>query len=218
MTAVTSLAVQGYFCYRIRVLTNRRSWICWIIAVMAVTQTAAEIWLSITSLVAEKYVVSKTALYLWSIPTAIADILIAVAMTLLLRRASGEFPNFILVRVRGSHDPCTLCRLHQRAILRILRCVGPLLCRFPANTKRIVILRKLYSNTLLVSFNNRIYFREHKLPGHGDSAFLTVTDGVRATALSSPRFAVPEPQLRTPTGDNSQLCAISRTVELDRGN
>ncbi|KAI9451315.1 hypothetical protein BJY52DRAFT_1353063 [Lactarius psammicola] len=79
------------------------------------------------------------------------------------------------------------------------------------------IIGKVYSNTLLVSFNNRIYFREHQLPEHGESAFLTVSGRVRATALSSFCFAVPEPQLRTSTLDNPQLCTIGQTVELDGG-
>jgi len=68
-----------------------------------------------------------------------------------------------------------------------------------------------------VSLNNRIYFREHKPPGHGDSAYLTVSDGVRAKALSLPRFAVPVPQSRTPTGNSFQLSTMAQTVELDKG-
>ncbi len=67
-----------------------------------------------------------------------------------------------------------------------------------------------------MSLNNRIYFREHQLPVNGDSAYLTVSDRVRATALSSPLFAVPEPQPPTPTGDNFQLRTIAQTVELDK--
>ncbi|KAH8984046.1 hypothetical protein EDB92DRAFT_2036814 [Lactarius akahatsu] len=212
MTAVSSLTVQGYFCYRIWMLMNRRSWICWIIAVNAVIQAAAEMWLSITSLMAEKYVVSKTGVYLWSIPSAIADILIAVAMTLLLRRASSKFSNFVLIRViRLTVETNTLT-----AVATLVLYVA-----FPNKLYYVYtadVLGKLYSNTLLVSLNNRIYFREHKPPGHGDSAFLTVTDGVRATALSSSRFAVPEPQLRTPISNNSQLCTISQTVDLDSGD
>ncbi|KAH8998281.1 hypothetical protein EDB86DRAFT_828495 [Lactarius hatsudake] len=212
MTAVSSLTVQGYFCYRIWMLMNRRSWICWIIAVNAVIQAAAEIWLSITSLMAEKFVISKTGVYLWSIPSAIADILIAVAMTLLLRRATSKFSNFVLIRViRLTVETNTLTA--SVAVMTLVLYVA-----FPNELYYVYtadILGKLYSNTLLVSLNNRIYFREHKPPGHGDSAFLTVADGVRATALSSPRFAVLE-QLRTSIGDNSQLCTIAQTVELDR--
>ncbi|KAH9165771.1 hypothetical protein EDB89DRAFT_1858021, partial [Lactarius sanguifluus] len=38
MIAITSLIVQGYFCYRIWILMSRRlsSWICWIIAVVCI--------------------------------------------------------------------------------------------------------------------------------------------------------------------------------------
>ncbi len=36
MTAVTSLIVQGYFCYRIWIINRRFSWICWIIAVVCI--------------------------------------------------------------------------------------------------------------------------------------------------------------------------------------
>jgi len=69
-----------------------------------------------------------------------------------------------------------------------------------------------------VSLNNRIYFREHQPPGHGDSAYIPPVSGrVRATTLSSLGFAVPEPQPRTPTADNFQLYTISQTVELDKG-
>jgi hypothetical protein len=51
-----------------------------------------------------------------------------------------------------------------------------------------------YSNTLLVSLNNRIYFREHQPPGNGDCTCLAVSDRVRAPEMSSPNFAIPEPQ------------------------
>ena len=38
MTGVISLIVQGYFCYRIWILMNRRlsSWICWIIVIVCI--------------------------------------------------------------------------------------------------------------------------------------------------------------------------------------
>ena len=51
-----------------------------------------------------------------------------------------------------------------------------------------------YSNTLLVSLNNRVYFRKNQPPEHGDSVHLPLSDQVRATALSSLRFAVSEPE------------------------
>jgi hypothetical protein len=80
--------------------------------------------------------------------------------------------------------------------------------RLSGNCERYIILSASqnaekcarYSNTLLVSLNNRIYFREHQLPEHGDSVHipvhLPVSDRQRrqATALSSLRFAESEPQ------------------------
>ncbi|KAH8998279.1 hypothetical protein EDB86DRAFT_3101887 [Lactarius hatsudake] len=205
MTAVSSLTVQGYFCYRIWTLTNRRSWICWIIAVNAVIQAAAEMWLSITSLKVEKYVVSKTAVYLWSISSAIADILIAVAMTLLFRRASSKFSSFVLIRlIRLTVETNTLTA--SVAVTTLVLYVA-----FPNELYYVYtafILGKLYSNTLLVSLNNRIYFRERKPPGLGDSAFFVVTDGVRA---------VPGTQFQTPTDVIFQHSTISQAVKVDKG-
>ncbi|KAI9467396.1 hypothetical protein BJY52DRAFT_1182834 [Lactarius psammicola] len=171
----------------------------------------AATWLGTVSLVAKKYAVSKIAVYLWSIPCAMADILIAVAMMLLLTRASGKFSNFVLIRViRLTVETNTLT-----AVATLVLYVA-----FPNElyyAYTVDIIGKLYSNTLLVSLNNRIYFRDHKPPGHGDSAFVTASVGVRATVLSSPSFALPEPQPRTPTGDNFQVSTIAPTVELDEG-
>ncbi|KAI9467407.1 hypothetical protein BJY52DRAFT_1182849 [Lactarius psammicola] len=216
VTGITSLIVQGYFCYRIWILTNRRSssWICWIIAIAAVTQAAAATWMSISSVMVKKFVVSKTAIYLWSIPSAMADILIAVAMTLLLQRASGKFSNFVLIRViRLTVETNTLTASVAVTTL-VLYAAFPNELYYAYTAYNI---GKLYSNTLLVSLNNRIYFRDHKPPGYGDSTYPTVSDGVRATAPSSLHFAVPEPQPQTPTDDNLQLYTIAQTVELDEG-
>ncbi|KAI9457787.1 hypothetical protein BJY52DRAFT_1212427 [Lactarius psammicola] len=216
MNAVISFVVQGYFCYRIWIIMNRRSssWICWIIAVVAVTQAVAATWLGIASLMAERHAASRTAVYIWSIASAIADILIAVAMTLLLRRASSKFSNFVLIRViRLTVETNTLT-----ASVAVTTLV--LYAAFPHKqyySYTVDIIGKLYSNTLLVSLNNRIYFRDHKSTEHGDN--VVVSDGVRATALSLPRFAVPAPQPRTPTGDSEdfQVYTIAQTVELYKG-
>ncbi|KAH9057066.1 hypothetical protein EDB83DRAFT_2316043 [Lactarius deliciosus] len=213
MTAITSFIVQGYFCYRIWILMNRRlsSWICWIIAVAAVTQAVAATWLGIASLMVEKHAVIRTAVYLWSISSAIADILIAVAMTLLLRRTSDKFSSFVLIRVvRLTVETNTLTGTYFSEQPTPTVAVTTLVLYLAFPNKQ--YYSYTYSNTLLVSLNNRIYFREHHLPEHGDSASLAVSDGVRATALSSPRFAIPEPQPRTPTSDNFQLYTIARMV------
>ena len=73
-----------------------------------------------------------------------------------------------------------------------------------------------YSNTLLVNLNNRIYFREHDPPGLGDSACLTVSNRIRAMALSSLNLrVVPEPQTQAPKGVIFPLNPLSQPGSLD---
>ena len=72
-----------------------------------------------------------------------------------------------------------------------------------------------YSNTLLVSLNNRIYFREHRLPEHAYSTCLAVSDRVRALAVSSISFAVPESQTHAQKGVILPLDPISRPGNFD---
>ncbi|KAH9022158.1 hypothetical protein EDB85DRAFT_379516 [Lactarius pseudohatsudake] len=214
--AVISFIVQGYFCYRIWVLNKRSSWICWVIAVAAVTQSAAAIWASIKPLTVEKYAATKAAIYLWAISSALVDILIAVAMTLLLRRASGNFSSFVLIRVvRLTIETNTLT-----ATLAITSLV--LFAAFPNElyyAYTVAILGKVYSNTLLVSLNNRIYLRDRRLPEHGDSASPPVPDGARAIAEMPLHFVTPEPQPRALKNDSVIFShsIISWPVDLDNG-
>jgi len=85
--------------------------------------------------------------------------------------------------------------------------VTPYTLRAGQNAEKVV----RYTNTLLVSLNNRIYFREHLLPEHGDSAFLTAPDRVqRGTVLTPLRFAVPEPHQ---AASKSDVIIISRPVD-----
>ncbi|KAH9061890.1 hypothetical protein EDB87DRAFT_383755 [Lactarius vividus] len=143
---VVSAIVQGYFCYRIWVLNSRSSWICRTIAVAAVTQLAAGIWSSIKPLTTEKFVTSKTALYSWAISSALADILIVVAMTLLLRRTSGNFSSFVLIRV-------VRLTIETNALTAALVITSLVLyVTFPNRLYHIYtveLLGKVYSNTLL---------------------------------------------------------------------
>ncbi|KAI9439542.1 hypothetical protein H4582DRAFT_2074904 [Lactarius indigo] len=203
INGITSLLVQGYFCYRIWVLDRQRAkWICWIIAVAAVTQSVTAASVGIESRIAGKYVASKAGVYLWSIPSALADILITVAMVLLLRRAgnNSKFSNFVLIRV-------VRLTIETNALSAALAVTSLVLyAAFPNELYLVYItatLGKLYSNTLLVSLNNRIYFRDHQAPELGDSVFITLPNRVRATTQSTLRFAVPEPQPPTPAANNA---------------
>ncbi|KAN0140864.1 hypothetical protein V8E53_001308 [Lactarius tabidus] len=211
--ALISLIVQGHFCYRIWTLNRWTSWICWIIAVAAVTQSVAATCSGIKSLVAGKYVINKTELYLWSVLSALADILITVAMTLVLRRARGKFSSFVLIRVvRLTIETYALTASLAIAIL-VLYVAFPDELYYISVTQ---IIGKVYSNTFLVSLNNRICLREHELrTEHSSSTYITTfnRNRVRATAVSPICFAEPESQPRT-IGDNIELCTITQTVGL----
>ncbi|KAH9177724.1 hypothetical protein EDB89DRAFT_1432777 [Lactarius sanguifluus] len=212
--AIISLIVQEYFCYRIWTLNRRSSWFCLIIAVTAVSQSVGAAWGGFRSVVVGKYAVSKAALYLWSLPSSLADILIAVAMTLLLRRKDeGRFANFVLIRVVR----LTIETNALTASVAIASFV--LFVAFPNEiyyTFTAGIIGKLYSNTLLVTLNNRIYFRDHRPPEHGDSARVTFSERVRATAMTSLSFVGADPQSQASTGDSFKLGAISQTVSLEK--
>ncbi|KAI9451313.1 hypothetical protein BJY52DRAFT_120814 [Lactarius psammicola] len=214
MTAVISPIVQEYFCYRIWTLNRRLSWICWIITVVTVTQSIAGMWAGIKSLTVSGYLITRTALFLWSIPSALADILIAVAMTLLLRRASRNFSSPVLFRVvRLTIETNALTAALAITIL-VLYAAFPNKLYYMYMTK---VIGKVYSNTLLVSFNNRIYFREHQSFIHSKSALegLPVSKRVRTITAISRRSAVPGPQLQASRGDIFPLYSISRLGNLD---
>ncbi|KAH9175033.1 hypothetical protein EDB89DRAFT_2067183 [Lactarius sanguifluus] len=210
---IISFIVQGYFCYRIWVLNKQTSWICWIIAVAAVTQSAAAIW-SIKPFLVEKSATPKTAIYLWAISSALADILIAVAMTLLLKKATSSFSSFVLIRVvRLTIETNTLTATLAIAIL-------VLYVTFPNEVYYVyasAIFGKVYSNTLLVSLNNRIYLRDHQSHEHGDNTSSPAPDWARAIAETPLHFATPEPQPRALKNDTVIFShsIISQPVDLD---
>ncbi|KAH9032053.1 hypothetical protein EDB85DRAFT_1957525 [Lactarius pseudohatsudake] len=213
MIAIISLVVQGYFCHRIWVLSRRSSWICWVIAVSTVTQSVGAVWSGIKAVMVGKYAVTKAGVYLWSIPSALADILIAVAMTLLLRRTSGKLCNFVLVRVIRltiETNALTASTLVTTLVLYVA---------FPNDIYYVYpsgIIGKLYSNTFLVSLNNRIYFRDCRSSERGDNASILDSDQLRATAATSLHFAGTGPRSRVPTDDSFQLSTSTQTVELNR--
>ncbi|KAH9030292.1 hypothetical protein EDB84DRAFT_1562589 [Lactarius hengduanensis] len=211
MTAVISLIVQGYFCFRIWTL-KRSLWLCCAITAAAVTQSTAGMWAGIKSLTIKGYLVTKTALFLWSIPSALADILIAVAMTLLLRRASNSnFSSFVLIRVVRTTIETNALTASLAITILVLYAIFPNELHYMTK-----VLGKVYSNTLLVSLNNRIYFREHQSSGRGNSADLPVSKRVRVPAVTLPSFAVAKLPPQAQKGGTFPLYAITqRPVDLD---
>jgi len=218
--AIISLVVQEYFCYRIWTLNKRSSWLCIIIAIVSVVQSIGAAWGGIKSAMIGKFAVSKVALYLWSLPSALADVLIAAAMlSLLLRRTDGNrgrFTNFVLVRLVRltiETNALTACVAIASFVLYVA---------FPNEiyyTFTAGIIGKLYSNTLLVSLNNRIYFRDHPCPGlHVDGHRLVGFDNTRPSAIASLHFAQARQPANTTAGSDSfKLDEVSHKIDFEKG-
>ncbi|KAH9032035.1 hypothetical protein EDB85DRAFT_2238114 [Lactarius pseudohatsudake] len=204
MTAVTSFFVQGYFCYRIWMLNKRLLWFCWVIAICTVTQSTGAIWGAVTSLTGNKFEVSKAPLYLWSTMSATADIMIAVAMTLLLRRAHGKFSNFVLIRVVRLTIETNALTASVAVASLVLYAAFPNQAYYAFTLD---FIGKLYSNTFLVSLNNRIYLRDRLSSESHDGAGPTVSDRVRIEVVTLTRLSGAE--LRS-SSDTSQPLGLDK--------
>jgi len=212
-----SFVVQEYFCYRIWMLNRRSSKLCILIALLTIVSSVGSGWGGIESLIAKKFAVSRTAFYLWSIPSAIADILITIAMTLLLSWTHYEgsrFSNFVMLRlVRLTIETNALTA--AVAIASIVLYVA-----FPNDIYYVFttgIIGKIYTNTLLVSLNNRIYFRDHPTPG-GVHMYTDHLDQSRRSAMASLHFTPIESHGNTTTlRDSYMLKTNSHTIGLEKG-
>jgi len=222
MSSVISFTIQSYFCYRIWTLA-RNVWLCSLITATSLASAIGSAWGGFVSILAGKYAVSKAALYLWSVPSAVADIMIAGAMTMLLRRTRNNealFSRFVVVRVVRLTIETNIITASVALTSFVLYVAFPneIYYTFTAG-----IMAKLYSNTLLVSLNNRIYFRDHVAgsSGDADTSRNTISSRVRATGMGgmgSIHFSHGrgESQLRTPL-EVYKLETTTTTGDLEHG-
>jgi len=167
--SLVSLSVQFFFVYRIWVLSSKKFWwYCLIICLCSTIDATAAFIGGIYTFMHGKFASGKTLksiAMIWLIGNVMADILIAAAML------------YHLVRRRRDRDCLDSDHILDHALPRIVRLtietnvmttsVGILslliVMVFPHEnwyTCPTAILGKLYSNTLLVSLNNRISIRE----------------------------------------------------------
>jgi len=171
MDGLISLITQLFFCYRIWILNKRLLWFCVVIAILSITQATATLLggqaiLRFPSIIhMPHFSVFKLSLYLWFTANVSADILIAAAMLYLLRQTRGNenrYTNYVLPRVVRLIVETNTLTTTVAIVTFVLYVVFPNEVYYvtPAG-----IIGKLYSNTLLVTLNNRIYFRDHPFPG-----------------------------------------------------
>jgi hypothetical protein len=214
--AFISLIVQGFFCYRIWTLNKRMLWLCVIIAILSVAQAIGAAWGGIKSASLGRYAIVKPTIYLWLIGSAVVDILIAIAMTLLLRRMrhnEGRFSSYVLPRVVRLTVETNSLTASVALVSFVLYVAFPNEIYYVCPTG---VIGKLYSNTLLVTLNNRIYFRDHPAPQSlGDSAHIPpFASGNRGER--GPVFALPPSQ--STTGSASiRLPAVLPPTDTEKG-
>jgi hypothetical protein len=96
-----------------------------------------------------------------------------------------------------------------------------LFAAFPNEVYYVVTLDcigKLYTNTFLVSLNNRIYLRDRLSPGgYRDTTRSTVSERIRTKIVTPPRSSDAETQPRASTSDAFQLFGISHQPDKDYG-
>ncbi|KAH8995465.1 hypothetical protein EDB92DRAFT_208111 [Lactarius akahatsu] len=192
INAIISLVVQGYFCYRIWVLSKRDM----------VGRHIAQ-GREVCAFQDRSIFMVDTECPLGHSDRGGDDA---------LRKACSDFSNFVLIRV-------VRLTVETNALTAAMAITALVLyAAFPNEVYYVyitVIIGKIYSNTLLASLNNRIYFRDRRSSVHGISAALPVSKRVRAATITSPGSAIPEPQLQDSKGDIFPLYSISRPGNLD---
>ncbi|ESK96156.1 hypothetical protein Moror_7297 [Moniliophthora roreri MCA 2997] len=166
MGAVIALVVQLFYAHRIWTLRKSWLWFCMLLVGITLAQTGGAFYGGIRAFQAGSFVKAQTdpsnrrAVYVWLIGEAVADVLIAAAMVYLMILRRGQSHRFrshgILARVVTITVESN-CATASLAILSLIMFAGiPDTNYFTCPT---IVIGKVYANTLLVSFNNRIVLR-----------------------------------------------------------
>ncbi|KAH9035520.1 hypothetical protein EDB85DRAFT_2143686 [Lactarius pseudohatsudake] len=215
--SIVSMAVQFFFVYRIWVLSGRSSWflICSITAAVAACYGGVYVYLH------KKFVsgrVLKVLALTWLSGNALGDILIAGSMLFHLGRrrseGGGNFSDHALSKVVRLTVETNVLTTTVGIISLLMVAVFPDKRWFTCPT---AIIGKLYSNTLLVSLNNRISLRE------GQRAVVRSPPGTFAfTASSQPTSEIMHAEFKMPSaallvGGSSEDCARQDTSQIFGG-
>jgi len=163
--AIVSLTVQYFFAYRVWIMSNRKSfWLCLLICTFSTVDATAAFTGGIYTHVRGKFAsgwMLKVLVYTWLGGNAAADILISMAMIyyLSIRRIGMIVPrsNHALTRIVRLTIETNILTTTSGVVSLLLLSIFPNKIWYTCPTS---ILGKLYSNTLLVSLNNRISIRD----------------------------------------------------------
>ncbi|KAI0282974.1 hypothetical protein BC826DRAFT_1190404 [Russula brevipes] len=166
--AVVSVAVQYFLAYRIWVLSNKKSWwLCLAICICSTIDGVAALTGGIYAHVLNKFAGTRALNALaetWLIGNTVSDILITSAMLYLClrRRGNGQLTDHALSRIVRLTVETNAVTTADGITSLIMLFAFPDRNWFACPT---AFIGKLYSNTLLVSLNNRISIRDGVPPG-----------------------------------------------------
>ncbi|KAI9452301.1 hypothetical protein BJY52DRAFT_943117 [Lactarius psammicola] len=163
--SIVSLIVQFFFVYRIWILSGRSSWcLCLIICLSSTVDAAAAFYGGVYGHVRKKFAsgwMLKVLALTWLSGNTLSDILIAGSMLfhLVRRRREGNFSDHALSRIVRLTIETNILTTAVGIISLLMVALYPDKPWFTCPT---AVLGKLYSNTLLVSLNNRISIRDRR--------------------------------------------------------
>ncbi|KAH9981989.1 hypothetical protein BJV77DRAFT_334986 [Russula vinacea] len=163
--SIVSGAVQYFFVYRVWVLSDKKSWwLCVIISIFSAINTIAAFAGGIYAHLSRRFIsgrLLKVVVLTWLAGNTMTDLLIVTAMLFYLTRRRnaefGPFCNHALVRIVRLTIETNVLTTINGVIALLVIIIFPNKFYYTCPT---AILGKLYSNTLLVSLNNRISIRE----------------------------------------------------------
>ncbi|KAH8988333.1 hypothetical protein EDB92DRAFT_2011456 [Lactarius akahatsu] len=227
--SVVSLTVQVFFVYRIWVLSERSSWfLCLTICLCSIAATVAACYGGVYAFSHHEFVnrritkilalVGPSSLQIWLSGNASADILIAGSLLSRLgrrRREGGHFSDHALSKViRLTIETNVLTSTVGVVVLLVVVMFPDKIWYFCP----LAVLGKLYSNTLLVSLNNRISIRE------GRGAVVRsppLTPALTANSLPGPwseivhmEFEKPSAALVAGSSDDSAGQGTGRVIDI----
>ncbi|GLB45495.1 hypothetical protein LshimejAT787_2300550 [Lyophyllum shimeji] len=172
LCGIIAVIVQCFFAYRIFMLRRSYLWICILIVLTALLQTAGAFGTAIRGFKLAEYsrfheqILFPESFHVWLISDTVCDILIAGTMLWI----------FYQTRKEGmTHGTKILAKLVRLIVETNSLTAGMALLSFiayvalPNNNLFIcttLIMGKLYSNTLLVTFNNRLALRKVSMNEH----------------------------------------------------
>ncbi|KAI0065683.1 hypothetical protein BV25DRAFT_1821343 [Artomyces pyxidatus] len=163
MSALIAFIIQTFFCYRIWVLKKSLWWLCFIIIAVSLTQCVGGVAGGIRGHIYGRFSAAHRSIvlvYLWLIGDAVAEFMIAVTMTYLLarsRRNEHRLSNHILSRLMRQTVETNVVSASIAILSLVMFVSAPNNGYYYCPT---AVIGKIYSNTLLVTLNNRISLRD----------------------------------------------------------